>query len=107
MGTNSKMITVGVKIPPDLHTQLQNRLVGTNKTVPQFLKQCIVDEVNHRPDPRHKYPSEEEMVSYFYSEWNTRKPIATIINLLAERHDVSIEYMHHCFGRLLLCGALS
>lgn len=107
MKTASKVVTVGVKISSDLYTQLQDRLVGTDKTVPQFIKQCILDEVSQLSKPHLKYPSEEEMVSYFYSEWHTRKPIATIMTLLAERHNVSIEYMHHCFGRLLLCGALS
>jgi len=63
-----------------------------------------LDDKNSTSDSRKI--TEEEMIARIYILLNDKDSIRTVILKLVETQKVSEDFVYHCFGRLVLSGAI-
>lgn len=94
-----------IKVSPEIREKLQSQL-KPNQSITNLMSDIIrnhFDEKSIVPDTK---PTEEEIIAQIYLLWTANISIGNIIESLSNSHKVSEQFIYHCYGRLVLSGAL-
>ena len=107
---------VSIRIPSDIKQQLDYYLEATDQSFSKLLRKLIVAHLGGETlagasikdllPPTSPLPSEEEIVAYIYLMLNEGMTIGNIITELSTSHNISSQFFYHCYGKLILSGAI-